>query len=84
MTICHQLKLKVQAEKNHLIDVVNIEGMFRTIIYRFDENKTVAKMLGHTAKISKKDLEKNLGKSIGTKDNRLNYQYLNNNQIESK
>ena len=41
-----------------------------------NENIKVAKMGGHAAKIARDDIEKNLGESIVTKDNKLNYKYI--------
>lgn len=49
------------------------------------ENIKVAKMGGHAAKVARDDIEKNLGKTIISKENTLNYQYIDNNkQIENK
>ncbi len=33
-------------------------------------------MGGHVAKVARADIEKNLGESVVTKDNRLNYKYI--------
>ena len=41
-----------------------------------NENIKVAKMGGHAAKVARDDIEKNLGESVVTKDNRLNYEYI--------
>lgn len=41
-----------------------------------NENIRVAKMGGHAAKVARDDIEKNLGESVVTKDNRLNYKYI--------
>ncbi len=41
-----------------------------------NENIKVAKMGGHAAKVAREDIEKNLGESVVTKDNRLNYKYI--------
>ena len=38
-----------------------------------DQNKEVARMGGHAAKVAREDIEKNLGESVVTKQNRLNY-----------
>ncbi len=40
------------------------------------ENIKVAKMGGHAAKVARDDIEKNLGESVVTKTNRLNYKYI--------
>lgn len=39
-------------------------------------------MGGHTTKVARDDLEKNLGKTVITSQNNLNYQYIN--EIETK
>ena len=44
--------------------------------YGLDENKKIAKLGGHAAKMAKEDLEKNLGKSVITNQNKINYKYL--------
>ena len=50
-----------------------------------NENIKVAKMGGHAAKVAREDIEKNLGESVVTKDNRLNYKYIEEtNQILNK
>lgn len=36
----------------------------------------MAKLGGNTAKVARDELEKNLGKSIISKNNALNYQYI--------
>lgn len=43
-----------------------------------NENIKVAKMGGHAAKVARDDIEKNLGESVITKDNRLKYKYIEN------
>ena len=50
------------------------------------ENIKVAKMGGHAAKVARDDIEKNLGESVVTKTNRLNYKYIEEEekQIELK
>ncbi len=42
-----------------------------------EANKKIAKLGGHAAKSAKDDLEKNLGKTIITPNNNLNYNYIN-------
>ena len=49
-----------------------------------EQNKKIAKMGGSTAKAARDNLEKNLKKSIITKDNLLNYEYIEENLIENK
>lgn len=36
----------------------------------------MAKLGGHAAKVAREDIEKNLGESVVTKDNKLNYKYI--------
>ena len=49
------------------------------------ENRKIAKSGGEVAKIAREDLEGKLGETIISKENQLNYQYINNNQLlESK
>ena len=53
--------------------------------YGLEQNKKIAKMGGHAAKVARDDIEKNLGKSIISNQNTLNYQYIDENkQIEKK
>ena len=44
--------------------------------FGLEQNKTVAKAGGQVAKTARDDLEKKLGKSIITKENSLNYKYI--------
>ena len=50
------------------------------------ENIKVAKMGGHAAKVARNDIEKNLGESVVTRTNKLNYKYIEEEekQIELK
>lgn len=48
------------------------------------QNKEVAKMGGHVAKVARDDIEKNLSESIVTKENKLNYKYNDDNLLENK
>ena len=48
------------------------------------QNKKVARMGGHVAKVAREDIEKNLGESVVTKDNYLNYEYIEEKQVEIK
>ena len=41
-----------------------------------NENIKVARMGGHAAKVARDDIEKNLGEPVVTKDNKLNYKYI--------
>ena len=47
-----------------------------------EQNKKVAKMGGHAANVARDDIEKNLGESVVTKQNRLNYEYKEINELE--
>jgi len=49
-----------------------------------EQNKKIASLGGHAAKVARKDIEKNLGESIFTKDNKLNYEYKDEKLIENK
>ncbi|MCM1052866.1 MAG: phage antirepressor protein [Ruminococcus sp.] len=50
-----------------------------------EQNKKIAKMGGHAAKVAKEDIEKNLGKSVISNENSLPYKYIDKNkQIEKK
>ena len=53
--------------------------------YGLEQNKKIAKMGVHAAKVARNDIEKNLGRSIISNQNALNYQYIDENkQIENK
>ena len=53
--------------------------------YGLTANKKVAKMGGHAAKVARDDIEKNLGESVVTIENKLNYQYVtDHNKLENK
>ena len=47
-----------------------------------EQNKKVARMGGHAAKVAREDIEKNLRESIVTKQNRLNYEYKETKKLE--
>ena len=49
-----------------------------------EANKKIAKLGGHAAKSARDDLEKNLGKSIITSENNLNYIYMDEKLIDTK
>ena len=49
-----------------------------------EQNKEVARMGGHAAKVAREDIERNLGESVVTKQNRLNYEYKDKIEIEIK
>ncbi len=53
--------------------------------YGLEQNKKIAKMGGHVAKVAKDDIEKNLGKSVISNKNNLNYKYLDEKEkLENK
>lgn len=52
--------------------------------YGLKENRKIAKMGGHAAKVARDDIEKNLGKLVISKTNALNYKYLDPNKMEKK
>ena len=49
--------------------------------YGLEQNKKIAKMGGHAAKVARDDIEKNLGKSVISNENALNYQYIDENKL---
>lgn len=49
-----------------------------------NQNKKIAKLGGHAAKVARYDIEKNLGKTIISKENVLNYEYIDNEKIKIK
>jgi len=52
--------------------------------YGLKENKKIAQMGGNVAKVARDDLEKKLGKTVISKENSLNYQYINDNKNKKK
>ena len=53
--------------------------------YGLEQNKKIARMGGNTAKVARDDLEKKLGESVITKNNNLNYKYIESqDKIENK
>lgn len=50
-----------------------------------EQNRKVAKMGGNAAKVARDDIEKNLGRSVVSKDNALSYKYVEDDlMIETK
>ena len=49
-----------------------------------EQNRKIAKMGGHAAKSARDDLERNLGKSVITSNNNLDYKYIDENIIKNK
>ena len=53
--------------------------------YGLEQNKKIARMGGNTAKVARDDLERKLGESVTTKNNNLNYKYIESqDKIENK
>lgn len=52
--------------------------------YGLNENRKIAKMGGHVAKVAREDIEKSLGESVVSKNNALNYKYLENNKLDKQ
>ena len=52
--------------------------------YGLEQNKKIARLGGHAAKTARKDIEKNLGESIVTDKNKLNYEYKDAKLIDTK
>ncbi len=53
--------------------------------YGLEQNKEIAKIGGHAAKVAREDIEKNLGKSVINNRNNLNYQYVDEiEKLENK
>ena len=53
--------------------------------YGLEENKKIAKKGGHVAKVAREDMEKELRQSVVSKENTLNYRYIDDKQlIENK
>ena len=52
--------------------------------YGLNENRKIAKMGGHAAKVAREDIDKSLGESVVSKNNALNYKYLENNKLDKQ
>ena len=50
--------------------------------YGLEENKDIARLGGHAAKVAKDDIEKNLNEKIVVKKNTLLYKYLRENTLK--
>ena len=48
-----------------------------------EQNKEVARMGGHAAKVAREDIEKNLGEAVIAKQNRLDYEYEETIKLDS-
>lgn len=52
--------------------------------YGLEKNKEIAKKGGHVAKVAREDMERELGQSVISKENALNYKYLDDNKLEKE
>ena len=53
--------------------------------YGLEQNKKIAKMGGNTARVAREDLERKLGESVISKENGLNYKYIDDkDKLENK
>ena len=52
--------------------------------YGLEKNKEIAKKGGHVAKVAREDMEKELGQSVISKENALNYKYIDSNKLDNK
>lgn len=52
--------------------------------YGLEQNKKIARMGGNTTKIAREDLERKLGDSVITKNNNINYKFIEMQKIEDK
>ena len=52
--------------------------------YGLKENITIAKKGGHVAKVAREDMEKELGETVISKENALNYEYINDNKLNKE
>lgn len=52
--------------------------------YGLKENREIAKRGGRIAKNTRNDLEKELGRTVITKQNALNYKYIDSNKLDKK
>lgn len=50
---------------------------------RLKQNKEVAKLGGHAAKVARNEIGKNLGESVVTKKNNLSYEYVEEKELET-
>lgn len=74
-----------QMGKERIDEVFDPELAKKHRPYGLEANKKVAHMGGHAAKVARDDIEKNLGESVVTKKNALNYKYLDDvKKIEDK
>ena len=70
------LEFKEKLEEKELTNKLNPIGI--------EQNKRISQIGGHTAKVAKEDVEKNLGKSIISNKNNLKYKHIDDKLIETK
>ena len=84
-----QLKLKAKDGKMRQTDTLDTEGVFR-LIESIPSPKAepfkvwLAKRGGNIAKVTRKNLEKNLGRTVISNKNSLNYEYVDNKLLEDE
>ena len=85
-TKCSQLKMEAPDGKIRLRDALDTKGILR-LIESVPSAKAepfklwLAQMGGNVAKVARDDLEKKLGKTVISKENSLNYKYLDDNKL---
>ena len=52
--------------------------------FGLEQNKRIAKMGGSAAKVARDNIEKNLGKTVISNKNSLNYEYIDEKSLEEK
>ena len=85
-TKCSQLKMLATDGKMRLRDTLDTKGILRLIESIPSPNAEpfkiwLAQMGGHTAKVAREDIEKNLGESVVTSKNALDYKYLDDKKL---
>ena len=84
-----QLKLKAKDGKMRQTDTLDTEGVFR-LIESIPSPKAepfkvwLAKRGGNIAKVTRKNLEKNLGRTVISNKNSLYYEYVDNKLLEDE
>ena len=74
----------VEVALTNLGEIATRELVLEHKPFGLEENKKIARRGGNIAKITKENLEQELGRSVITNQNSLNYQYINENLIENK
>lgn len=52
--------------------------------YGLEKNKGIATKGGYVSKVAREDMEKELGQSVISKENALNYKYIDSNKVVNK